>query len=685
MRRDYFLGLGDEKDGHGVVSPREGYQGVLGGNRGNKVAKYGWGHRYNGRAIMLFAQPQTCNYCRFLDRSIPTLSARSCWVFSGRLLQLATLVRSWVVACVFVPLFFHSSNIFSAGFSVSATQTYAECTSSSYPSPCVGDPKVSYEYTIEGSGILTYELQETILTPIPPMGGSRNWPWAIEYQNSTGQWEDAAWDLWHNFSGSRSLLEEKYNDGLNGQPYFHTWKYKVTNGKSPLGRLLVYPHRNYEAYGFYQINSTVTQKLTWEPGPPEQPDLTITDISSPSNAKAGEQIFVSATVSNQGAGDAGTFRTNFFLSIDEEITLQDIDTTWGCIQGPLMKGAYETCSGDITLPGNLANRVYYFGAYADVNNAIAEISEADNGGASHNTLTIGSGPSGCTIINGGVCPPSFGVTITNPMAGSYPVGHPIQFSHPETPPSGCIGEQNTYWNFGDGTTSAGLNNHKPEAHAYEYPGKFRVKFVYQITTSLTEKYECYNEDTYVTVGDSIFGDLSPSSWAYEYIRAIRDAGITGGCGNGNYCPQGLVTREQMAAFLVRAVEGEPAANSCGGSSYFSDVPPDAWSCPHIKRLSELNITGGCGGGKYCPQGLVTRDQMAAFIVRAVEGEPAMDYCGGGAPFQDVAASAWSCRYIKRLAELNVTQGCGNGNYCPYDTVTREQMAAFLARAFLGMD
>ncbi len=141
----------------------------------------------------------------------------------------------------------------------------------------------------------------------------------------------------------------------------------------------------------------------------------------------------------------------------------------------------------------------------------------------------------------------------------------------------------------------------------------------------------------------------------------------------------------MAAFLIRAVEGEPAANYCDGSSYFSDVSSGAWACPHIKRLSEMNITGGCGGGNYCPQGLVTRDQMAAFIVRAVEGEPALDYCGGVAPFMDVPPSAWSCRYIKRLAEIGVTQGCGNGNYCPYGTVTREQMAAFLARAFLDID
>ena len=181
-----------------------------------------------------------------------------------------------------------------------------------------------------------------------------------------------------------------------------------------------------------------------------------------------------------------------------------------------------------------------------------------------------------------------------------------------------------------------------------------------------------------------FNDVPASSWAYDYIHAIRDAGITGGCGNGNYCPQGLVTREQMAAFLVRAVAGEPAANYCGGSSPFSDVAPDSWSCGYIKRLSELNITGGCGGGNYCPQGLVTREQMAAFIVRAVAGEPAADYCGGVAPFQDVAPSNFFCRYIKRLVELSVTQGCGNGNYCPGNEVNREQMAAFLARAFLGM-
>jgi cytochrome c peroxidase len=182
-----------------------------------------------------------------------------------------------------------------------------------------------------------------------------------------------------------------------------------------------------------------------------------------------------------------------------------------------------------------------------------------------------------------------------------------------------------------------------------------------------------------------FNDVSPTDWAYSYIIAIYEAGITTGCGNENFCPLDLVTRAQMAVFLVRALEGDPAADYCGGVDPFSDVSASAWSCGHIKRLVELGITQGCDDDRFCPNANVTREQMAVFIVRAVEGEPAADYCGGSAPFNDVSASAWSCGYIKRLVELGITSGCGGGNYCPDASVTREQMAAFLARAFLEME
>jgi len=57
-----------------------------------------------------------------------------------------------------------------------------------------------------------------------------------------------------------------------------------------------------------------------------------------------------------------------------------------------------------------------------------------------------------------------------------------------------------------------------------------------------------------------FADVAPDSWAAPYINAIRDAGITQGCGGNNYSPQGLVTREQMAAFLARAFLDDAVTN-----------------------------------------------------------------------------------------------------------------------------
>ena len=179
-----------------------------------------------------------------------------------------------------------------------------------------------------------------------------------------------------------------------------------------------------------------------------------------------------------------------------------------------------------------------------------------------------------------------------------------------------------------------------------------------------------------------FNDISSTSTFFDYINALKDAGITSGCGSGNYCPSQTVTRDQMAAFIVRAKEGEPSA-SCN-TAPFSDVPTANSFCKYISRMSALGITTGCGSGNYCPSQTVTRDQMAAFIIRAVKGNPPAGYCGTTPPFNDVPVSSTFCGHIMRMAERGITTGCGSDNYCPSQSVTRDQMAAFLGRAFLGM-
>jgi hypothetical protein len=55
--------------------------------------------------------------------------------------------------------------------------------------------------------------------------------------------------------------------------------------------------------------------------------------------------------------------------------------------------------------------------------------------------------------------------------------------------------------------------------------------------------------------------------------------------------------------------------------------------------------------------------------------------GATTPLQDVPAASPFCRWIEELARRGVVSGCGDGNYCPADAVTREQMAVFISATF----
>jgi S-layer homology domain len=117
---------------------------------------------------------------------------------------------------------------------------------------------------------------------------------------------------------------------------------------------------------------------------------------------------------------------------------------------------------------------------------------------------------------------------------------------------------------------------------------------------------------------------------------------------------------------------------------FSDVSLSYWAIQYIERLYAAGITGGCGGGTYCPESSVTRAQMAVFLERGIHGSsynpPAV---GSSTGFGDVQLDHWAGAWIKQLATEGITGGCGTGIYCPQASVTRAQMAVFLLRSKYG--
>ncbi len=93
-------------------------------------------------------------------------------------------------------------------------------------------------------------------------------------------------------------------------------------------------------------------------------------------------------------------------------------------------------------------------------------------------------------------------------------------------------------------------------------------------------------------------------------------GVTTGCGGGNYCPNGPVTRKQMSAFLLKAKFGWSHVPP-SPSGVFADVPMSDAFASWIEELYSSTITGGCLSNplRYCPDGPNTRGQMAAFLVK----------------------------------------------------------------------
>ncbi|MBK8620059.1 MAG: S-layer homology domain-containing protein [Anaerolineales bacterium] len=188
---------------------------------------------------------------------------------------------------------------------------------------------------------------------------------------------------------------------------------------------------------------------------------------------------------------------------------------------------------------------------------------------------------------------------------------------------------------------------------------------------------------YVFTIAPVFDDVPFSYWANNFVERLAKAGVTGGCGTGIYCPDSTVTRAQMAVFLLKGIHGSSyTPPAVGVSTGFGDVATDYWAAAWIKQLAAEGVTSGCGGGNYCPDSVVTRAQMAIFLLKARNGSgytpPAVGVSTG---FADVATDAFGAAFIKQLVADGITAGCGGGNYCPNDSVTRAQMAVFLVRAF----
>jgi hypothetical protein len=186
--------------------------------------------------------------------------------------------------------------------------------------------------------------------------------------------------------------------------------------------------------------------------------------------------------------------------------------------------------------------------------------------------------------------------------------------------------------------------------------------------------------------NNIFSDIPYRYWAEDYITAIYNIEITIGCTQDDpntpenerrYCPEDSVTRGQMAAFIIRAKYGEDFSYTT--TPYFTDVPSTHTFFKYVQKMKDEGLT--VVSGIYMVDEPVTRGQMAAFIIRAKYGE---NFSYTQTPyFNDVPSTHNFFKYVQKMKDEGIT--AVTGNYGVDNIVNRAQMAAFLARAFLGME
>ena len=171
-----------------------------------------------------------------------------------------------------------------------------------------------------------------------------------------------------------------------------------------------------------------------------------------------------------------------------------------------------------------------------------------------------------------------------------------------------------------------------------------------------------------------FTDVPQNAWFADAVNYAVRNGLMNGVGNGRFDPNGSMTRAMLVTVLWR-YEGSPEE----GVNGFTDVPDGQWFTKAVAWAAENGIVGGIGGGKFDPNGNVTREQMAAILFRYADQKDIDTSERATLNFPDAAkVSAWATDAIAWTVAEGIIGG-SDGMLLPQGNATRAQVSTILMR------
>ncbi|NUU78310.1 glycosyl hydrolase 53 family protein [Paenibacillus xylanilyticus] len=177
-------------------------------------------------------------------------------------------------------------------------------------------------------------------------------------------------------------------------------------------------------------------------------------------------------------------------------------------------------------------------------------------------------------------------------------------------------------------------------------------------------------------------DIQTHSWAVNEVKNLYGKGIISGMSENRFDPLGELTRGQFLHMVIQGIGSAHMPNAT--QSLLSDVPEGQWYSASIRLGLEMNIIQGRANGSFGVHDLITREEMAVILDRAVQAAKQGGDSGpisvAGAEFRDNEHIAdYAKQAVSSMQQLGLLKGMSDGTFAPKQTANRAQGAVAVAR------
>ena len=179
-----------------------------------------------------------------------------------------------------------------------------------------------------------------------------------------------------------------------------------------------------------------------------------------------------------------------------------------------------------------------------------------------------------------------------------------------------------------------------------------------------------------------FNDIDTVPWAVMAINALAGNGIVNGTSDTTFEPLAPVTRAQFTKMVCAAFSVAPIDPA---TARFTDVSQADWFYGYVEAAAAAGVVNGVSDTEFDPNALITREQMAAMMYRAMIATNASVQSGAAQAFTDAASiSGYAVEAVNALSASGVINGMDDGSFAPKEIASRAQAACIIFQYFQSL-